>query len=66
MEEKDILNKLEKIQDKINKTYESAEKTRQYFLWFMISTLLSFVLPLIALIFLLPKFISMYKDMLQF
>ncbi|NCF75195.1 MAG: hypothetical protein GWO87_01770 [Xanthomonadaceae bacterium] len=48
-------------QDKLlEKIYVSAEKTRKYFLVVFIISLVTFVLPLIALIFVLPWFINVY------
>ncbi|OGC52128.1 hypothetical protein A2982_01395 [candidate division WWE3 bacterium RIFCSPLOWO2_01_FULL_39_13] len=42
----------------IEKIYTSVERTRKYFLWTMIITIVIFVLPLIAMAFILPTFIS--------
>ncbi len=43
----------------LEKIYKSVEKTRKYFLWTLIITLVTVVLPLIGLAFLLPKYMSM-------
>ena len=53
MEEK--LNDLEK---KIDAIYISVEKTRMYFLWTLIITIVMFFLPLIGLIFAVPFFLK--------
>jgi hypothetical protein len=50
------------LQVKINKIYDSVEKTRKYFLWTMIITVALFVLPLIGLIFAIPSFLSQYSQ----
>ena len=53
-------NKIFELENKINAIYESVEKTRKYFLWTMIITLVIFVLPLLALVFIVPSFLSSY------
>lgn len=48
-------------QDKLLlKIYKPSEKTRKYFLWTLVITLALFVLPLIGLLFVIPKFLSIY------
>ncbi|MFA5986359.1 MAG: hypothetical protein WC819_03365 [Parcubacteria group bacterium] len=53
MEEK-ILQKLEEQEKKINAIYKSVESARKIFLATLIITIVTFVLPLIGLIFILP------------
>ena len=50
------------LEMKINKIYESVEKTRKYFLWTMIITVILFVVPLIGLVFAIPSFIGQYSQ----
>jgi len=50
----EILKKLEEQDKKIDSIYVSVEKTRKYFLWTLIITIATVVLPIIALIILLP------------
>ena len=50
------------LEMKINKIYESVEKTRKYFLWTMIITVALVVLPAVGLIFAIPSFISQYSQ----
>jgi len=45
--------------------YVSAEKTRKYFLWTTIVTVVIFVLPLIALAMAIPSFLGIYSDLLN-
>lgn len=53
-------------QDEIlEKIYSSAEKTRKYFLWTLILSAVLFVLPLIGLLFVIPKFLSVYTSGLE-
>lgn len=56
--EQDILNKLEEQDKKIDAIYVSVEKTRKYFLWTLIITIVVIVLPLIAIMVLLPWFMG--------
>jgi hypothetical protein len=48
----------------IEKIYVSVEKTRKYYLWTMWGTIIVFVLPLIAMAFALPYFMSTYSSYL--
>jgi len=52
--EQEILQKFEEQGEKIDKIYVSVEKTRKYFLWTMIITIATIVLPLLAMIVLIP------------
>lgn len=49
-----ILKKIEEQEKKIDAIYVSVEKTRQYFLWTLIASIVMFVLPLIGLVFAIP------------
>ena len=49
----------------IDKIYVSVEKTRKYILWTVIITSVVFVLPLIALMFVLPSVMSTYTSSLS-
>ncbi|MBU3968843.1 hypothetical protein KJ991_01360 [Patescibacteria group bacterium] len=62
--DQEIKQKIEKQSVKIDAIYKSVEKTRKYFqitLWIII---LLFVLPLVALIFIVPSFLSSYTNAL--
>jgi uncharacterized membrane protein (DUF485 family) len=54
----EILKKLQEQDEKITAIYKSVEKTRKYFLWTLIITLVLFFLPLIGLIFAIPAFLN--------
>ena len=54
-ETKDRLDKQEVLLQQI---YQTVEKTRKYFLWMMIASLVLFVLPLIIFSFVLPSVIT--------
>jgi type II secretory pathway component PulF len=60
-----IGDELKELEQKIDKIYQSVEKTRKYFFWTMIITIVVFVLPLIGLIFVIPSFVSTYTTNLQ-
>ncbi len=55
--------KIIELETKINAIYVSVEKTRKYFLWTMIITVVLFVVPLIGLVFAIPSFISTYSNL---
>ncbi len=63
--EEEIKKRLDAQDELMLKIYKSAEKTRKYFLATLIITLVTFVLPLIALIFVLPWFINTYLSSLS-
>jgi hypothetical protein len=52
--------KLAALEQKIDAIYVSVEKTRKYFLWTMVVTIVLFVLPLIGLVFAIPAFMTNY------
>lgn len=54
----EIIKKLAELEQKIDNIYKSAEKTRKYFMWTLIISIVLFVLPLIAMVFVLPQFIG--------
>lgn len=62
--EEQILELLKQNQELLEKTYASAEKTRKYFLYSAIMTVLIFVVPLIFLAYYLPSFIDSYMNSL--
>lgn len=53
-----VLKKLEEQEKKIDAVYVSVEKTRQYFLWTLILSLVFFLLPLIGMVFAIPFFLD--------
>jgi hypothetical protein len=60
-----LSQRLAALEQKIDAIYVSVEKTRKYFLWIMIGTLVTFVLPIIGLIFAIPTFLGMYSGGLE-
>ena len=61
----DNQKRLEQLEEKINAIYISVEKTRNYFKWTMIITIVLFVVPLIGLVFALPSFLGNYVGTLN-
>lgn len=56
--EQEILQKLQAQDEKLEQIHQSVEKTRKYFLWTLVATLVTFFLPLIGLVFAIPFFLS--------
>ncbi len=63
--EQNLGQELKDQREMIERIYVSVEKTRKYFLWTLIATLVAFVLPLIAMAFVIPQFLSSYTTALQ-
>ncbi len=53
------------LETKIDAIYISVEKTRKYFFWTMIITVVLFVLPLVGLVFAIPAFMTNYLGPIQ-
>lgn len=63
----ELQQRLTALEQKIDATFKAAEKTRKYLLWTMIASIAVIVLPLIGLLFAIPKFIGtldVYKGLL--
>ena len=60
--EKEILEKFEAQDKKLEKIYLSIEKMRKYFLFALIVTIAAIVVPLIGLAFIIPKFLNIYSS----
>ena len=56
--EQEILKKLEEQKKQIEAIYISVEKTRKYFFWTGVITLVVIVIPLLLLPFVLPTALS--------
>lgn len=63
--DQDLSQKLSALETKVDAIYTSVEKTRKYFQWTMIITIVLFVLPLIGLVFAIPAFMSSYLGPIQ-
>ncbi len=62
--EQETNKKLSELEEKIEKIYVSVEKTRKYFFWTMVITIVMLVLPAIGLIFAIPSFLNTYTQTL--
>ncbi|HCB36502.1 TPA: hypothetical protein DEP31_03525 [Candidatus Azambacteria bacterium] len=56
--EQDISRKFEEQEKKLDAIYKSVEKTRKYFLFTLIVSVVFIVLPLLGLIFVIPMLLS--------
>ena len=56
--EQDISRKFEEQEKKLDAIYKSVEKTRKYFLFTLIISVVFIVLPLLGLIFVIPMLLS--------
>lgn len=54
----ELLKKIEEQQIKIDAMYVSVEKLRKYFLWTLIITIATIVLPIVAMMLILPSLLS--------
>lgn len=52
--EEELKTRLDTQEKKLDAIYVSVEKTRKYFLWTLIATIVAFVLPIIAAIVMVP------------
>ena len=62
----EIYKKINDIEVKIDAVYTSVEKTRKYFLTTLIATIVMFVLPLLALLIAIPKYLRLLNDITTF
>ena len=60
--EEEILKKIEGQDKKLDEIYKSVEATRKYFLYALIITVAMIIFPLIGLLLIIPKFLSIYAD----
>lgn len=65
MDQNAVEKQLREQRELIDKIYVSVEKTRKYYLWTMWGTIIFFVVPLIAMVFAIPYFISSYSGLLS-
>ena len=56
--EQDISRKFEEQEKKLDAIYKSVEKTRKYFLFTLVVSVVFIVLPLVGLIFVIPMLLS--------
>lgn len=56
--DEDIKKEIQDQRKLLEQIFASVEKTRKYFLWTMIGSIVVFVLPLIVFLFVLPSFLG--------
>ena len=61
MEEEDILEKITEQDKKLDMIYKSVKKIRTYFFWTLIVSIAVIILPIIALIIVIPKFLQILE-----
>ncbi|MFT5036555.1 MAG: hypothetical protein ACI9VM_000115 [Candidatus Azotimanducaceae bacterium] len=61
----EVQSMLEEQGAKIDAIYASVEKTRRYFVIMMWASVIGFVIPAIALLFIIPSFIETYTTTLN-
>ena len=66
MNEQEILKRLEANDEKLERIWQSVEKTRKYFLWILVITAAAIVIPAIGLVFAIPQLLSTYSTALNF
>jgi O-antigen/teichoic acid export membrane protein len=57
--ESELKNRLDALEKKTDAIYVSVEKTRKYFLWTFIGSIIALVIPLLGIGLILPWFVSM-------
>ncbi len=60
--DEDMKQRMAVLEGKIDAIYATTEKTRKYFLWLLIITVVLVVVPSIGLVFAIPSFISTYSE----
>jgi len=60
--EKEILKRMKVQEEKIDQIYRSVEKTRKYFLWTLLATIIMFILPFLGIIVAIPWFIGVMSS----
>lgn len=63
--ESELQNRLQAQDEKLEKIWQSVEKTRKYFLILVWLTIILFVLPLVGMLFAIPAFINSYLGTLE-
>jgi hypothetical protein len=61
----EIKKQLDLQGERIEEIYKSVEKTRKYFLAIIWISVIAFVLPLFAMVFVAPAFLSNYSSALN-
>ncbi|MEK7148875.1 MAG: hypothetical protein AAB796_00545 [Patescibacteria group bacterium] len=57
MNEQEVQKQLEEQNELLQKIYASTEKTRKYFLWTLILSIIFFIFPLFGIFLIAPSFL---------
>lgn len=60
LDQETIQEQLVAQQQALAKIYQSIEQVRKYLWWSVVGTVVTFIVPMIILAFLLPKFMNQY------
>lgn len=63
--ETELKNKLDVLEQKLDKANKDIKTIKNVFLWSFILTIIFIVLPLVAMIFVIPQFMSTYSSALK-
>lgn len=61
--DQELQKKIDEQGLKIDAIYKSVEKTRKYFLMIIWVTIIAVIVPLVGLLFAIPKFIGIYSGL---
>ncbi len=61
--DEEFKTRIDALEQKIDATFRSAEKTRKYFLAVIVISAIAFVLPLLGIIFVMPSFMGTYTQL---
>jgi len=61
--DQNLEQRLKNIEEKLERVFQSAEKTRKYFLYMIIGSVIVIVLPIFGLVFAIPSFLDTYNTL---
>jgi hypothetical protein len=64
--DQELLARIDALSQKVEETRQSVEQLKRYFLWALIISVAVIVLPLIGMLFAIPRFLSTYDTLLTF
>ncbi len=63
--EQEVLQRLERLEQKLDRTTTSVEKTRKYMLWSLVVTVGMIIVPILLLLFFLPMLLDGFSGGLE-
>ena len=64
MMDQDVEKRFAEQGEKLDAIYRSVERTRKYFLWTLIVTVVMIVFPLVGLLIVIPQLLNQYNGLL--